>query len=96
MAVLRLEQLYPFPGSRLRAALEAYPGAELVWAQEEPENMGAWRFVADQLHRVLGPDVPLAHGGPGRERQPGQRQPDRPRPRAGGPAGGRAHRTAGS
>ena len=47
VAVLRLEQLYPFPGGELRPALEPYPGAELVWAQEEPENMGAWRFVAE-------------------------------------------------
>jgi 2-oxoglutarate dehydrogenase E1 component len=57
VAVLRLEQLYPFPGAELTAALEAYPGAELVWAQEEPENMGPWRFVEDHLRRVLGPEV---------------------------------------
>jgi 2-oxoglutarate dehydrogenase E1 component len=57
VAVLRLEQLYPFPGSELLAALAAYPGAELVWAQEEPENMGAWRFVQEHLRRVLGSDV---------------------------------------
>jgi 2-oxoglutarate dehydrogenase E1 component len=57
VAVLRLEQLYPFPGAELSAALAAYPGAELVWAQEEPENMGAWRFVQDHLRRVLGSDV---------------------------------------
>jgi 2-oxoglutarate decarboxylase len=57
VAVLRLEQLYPFPGAELTAALGAYPGAELVWAQEEPENMGAWRFVEDHLRRVLGSDV---------------------------------------
>jgi 2-oxoglutarate decarboxylase len=57
VAVLRLEQLYPFPGAELTAALGSYPGAELVWAQEEPENMGPWRFVEDHLRRVLGPDV---------------------------------------
>jgi 2-oxoglutarate dehydrogenase E1 component len=61
VAVLRLEQLYPFPGAELSEALSAYPGAELLWAQEEPENMGAWRFVDDHLRRVLGPDVAIAH-----------------------------------
>jgi 2-oxoglutarate dehydrogenase E1 component len=57
VAVIRLEQLYPFPASELKAALEPYPGAELVWAQEEPENMGAWTFVQSQIRRRLGPDV---------------------------------------
>jgi 2-oxoglutarate dehydrogenase E1 component len=59
VAVLRLEQLYPFPDTELNAALEAYPGAELVWAQEEPENMGAWSFVQSHLRRLLGPDVAI-------------------------------------
>ena len=59
VAVIRLEQLYPFPGADLKAALEAYPDAELVWAQEEPENMGAWSFVQSHLRRVLGPDVAI-------------------------------------
>ena len=57
VAVIRLEQLYPFPGADVKAALEAYPDAELVWAQEEPENMGAWSFVQSHLVRTLGPDV---------------------------------------
>ena len=60
VAVIRLDQLYPFPRTELRSALEAYPDAELVWAQEEPENMGAWWFVQDHVHRALGPDVKLA------------------------------------
>jgi multifunctional 2-oxoglutarate metabolism enzyme len=57
VAVIRLEQLYPFPATELKAALEPYPGAELVWAQEEPENMGAWTFVQSQIRQRLGPDV---------------------------------------
>ncbi|MEW6475404.1 MAG: multifunctional oxoglutarate decarboxylase/oxoglutarate dehydrogenase thiamine pyrophosphate-binding subunit/dihydrolipoyllysine-residue succinyltransferase subunit [Actinomycetota bacterium] len=57
VAVLRLDQLYPFPAADLKTALEAYPGAELVWAQEEPENMGAWSFIQSQIRRTLGPDV---------------------------------------
>jgi 2-oxoglutarate dehydrogenase E1 component len=59
VAVIRLEQLYPFPAADLKAALEAYPGAELVWAQEEPENIGAWSFVQSHLRRMLGADVAI-------------------------------------
>ena len=61
VAVLRLEQLYPFPGAELQRALEAYPETELVWAQEEPENMGAWVFVDDHLRRELGGDSGIRH-----------------------------------
>ena len=59
VAVIRLEQLYPFPGADVKAALEAYPEAELVWAQEEPENMGAWSFVQSQLQRLLGREAAI-------------------------------------
>ena len=46
VAVVRLERYYPFPVEELSEVLRAYPvTAELVWAQEEPANMGAWRFV---------------------------------------------------
>jgi 2-oxoglutarate dehydrogenase E1 component len=62
-AVVRLEQLYPFPDSELEATLAAYPGAELVWAQEEPENMGAWSFVRGRLQRMLGEGVPIRYAG---------------------------------
>jgi 2-oxoglutarate dehydrogenase E1 component len=56
VAILRLEQLYPFPMEALGAALARYPEtAELVWAQEEPRNMGAWRFVREEfLDRASG------------------------------------------
>jgi 2-oxoglutarate dehydrogenase E1 component len=41
-----VEQLYPFPIVQLREILASYPNAkQVVWVQEEPENMGAWRFV---------------------------------------------------
>jgi 2-oxoglutarate dehydrogenase E1 component len=44
------EQLYPFPAAELGRALGRYPSsAEVVWAQEEPHNMGAWRFVWEQF-----------------------------------------------
>jgi 2-oxoglutarate dehydrogenase E1 component len=50
VALVRLEQLYPFPAAPLARALHRYPPtAELVWAQEEPQNMGAWRFVRERF-----------------------------------------------
>lgn len=45
-AIVRVEQLYPFATDKLKAILEQYPGAKLVWVQEEPENQGAWPFIA--------------------------------------------------
>ena len=50
VAIVRLEQLYPFPAGELRDALSAFPAsAEIVWAQEEPHNMGAWRFIEENF-----------------------------------------------
>jgi 2-oxoglutarate dehydrogenase E1 component len=46
LAIVRLEQLYPFPAIQLQAIIEKYKNAtEYIWAQEEPENMGAWAHV---------------------------------------------------
>ena len=45
-AIVRVEQLYPLPEAQLRTALDAYPDAPLVWVQEEPQNQGAWTFMA--------------------------------------------------
>ena len=53
IAILRIEQLYPFPFSRLGVRLSQYPNAEVVWCQEEPENMGAWHFVDRRIDRAL-------------------------------------------
>jgi 2-oxoglutarate dehydrogenase E1 component len=53
VALVRLEQIYPFPAMGLRTALQPYRNAEMVWCQEEPENMGAWTFVDRRLERVL-------------------------------------------
>ncbi len=50
---LRLEQLYPFPRRALINELGRFPHAEVVWAQEEPKNMGAWFFVAPEIEDVL-------------------------------------------
>ena len=54
VAIVRLEQLYPFPLQSIREMLASYPNAnELVWAQEEPQNMGGWTFVQERLENLL-------------------------------------------
>ncbi|MGI8317139.1 2-oxoglutarate dehydrogenase E1 component [Halobacillus mangrovi] len=51
---VRIEQIYPFPEKRLAEILETYPNLEeLVWVQEEPQNMGSWYFVEGILHKLL-------------------------------------------
>lgn len=55
IAVVRLEQLYPFPKKQLEAILKKYNNPKIVWVQEEPENMGAWGFML----RVSGLDLTL-------------------------------------
>ena len=60
VGILRLEQLYPFPADALAPLLGSYPRLEdLVWLQEEPENMGAWTFLRPHLVRLLGGRWPL-------------------------------------
>jgi 2-oxoglutarate dehydrogenase E1 component len=54
VAIVRLEQLYPFPSDALAKVLQRYRNAEIVWCQEEPQNMGAWNFVDRRLEQVLG------------------------------------------
>jgi len=54
IALVRMEQLYPFPSISLSKELEKYPGAEIVWCQEEPKNMGAWHFLDRRIEEVLG------------------------------------------
>ncbi len=49
VTLIRLEQLYPFPEAELREALSAHAGRRLVWAQEEPENQGAWHHVNQEM-----------------------------------------------
>ncbi len=53
VALLRLEQIAPFPGRSLMVEIAKYGEAEVVWCQEEPENMGAWTFVAPRIEQVL-------------------------------------------
>ena len=62
VAIIRLEQIYPWPQEDLSKILSQYPAVdEVVWLQEEPENMGAWPFVHHQLHRNLRDGVRVAH-----------------------------------
>jgi 2-oxoglutarate dehydrogenase E1 component len=54
VAIVRVEQLYPWPEEQVVEQLDRFPDAtEVVWVQDEPENMGAWTFVQARLHRVL-------------------------------------------
>ncbi len=53
VAIVRLEQIYPFPEITLPKVLGPYKNAELIWCQEEPANMGSWTFVDRRLEKVL-------------------------------------------
>lgn len=83
VAILRLEQLYPFPADALEAELKRYPNAEVVWCQEEPANQGAWHFVDRRIEAAL----TAAKHKAGRPRYVG-------RPEAAAPATGLAKRHA--
>ncbi len=62
--IIRLEQFYPFPKPMLENALRVYPKAtEVVWVQEEPQNMGAWPFLHDRLASIIGPNRTLRYVG---------------------------------
>ncbi|MGD9797613.1 MAG: multifunctional oxoglutarate decarboxylase/oxoglutarate dehydrogenase thiamine pyrophosphate-binding subunit/dihydrolipoyllysine-residue succinyltransferase subunit [Acidimicrobiia bacterium] len=62
VAVVRVEQLYPFPAGQITALLDRYENADSVfWVQEEPENMGPWPFVHSRLHAVLPGRAKLGH-----------------------------------
>jgi len=61
--LIRVEQLYPFPGKALKEALARHPKAEVVWCQEEPQNMGAWTYMAPRLEAVL-EEIGAAHRRP--------------------------------
>ena len=62
VAVVRVEQLYPFPIDQINEVIARYPNAkEIVWLQEEPENMGAWHFVEHLIWRVKERGYDLRH-----------------------------------
>ncbi len=53
VAIIRLEQLYPFPATEISAELKKFKDAEVIWCQEEPKNMGSWHFIAELIEEVL-------------------------------------------
>ncbi|OQA43081.1 MAG: 2-oxoglutarate dehydrogenase E1 component [Chloroflexi bacterium ADurb.Bin325] len=76
VGLVRVEQLYVFPAARLSATLDSYPNLrEVVWLQEEPENMGAWDYIRPRLTNLIAGRWPLRYIG---------------RPRASSPAEGSA------
>jgi 2-oxoglutarate dehydrogenase E1 component len=79
--IVRLEQLYPFPDHELRDVLQQYGAVtEVIWAQEEPKNMGAWTYVEPRLRTLLPDGVQVRYVG----------RPERASPAEGYPA---AHKT---
>jgi len=55
MAIVRVEELYPWPGNQIAQIVDLYPAIEeVVWAQEEPKNQGAWSYVAPRLRMSTG------------------------------------------
>jgi 2-oxoglutarate dehydrogenase E1 component len=73
VAVCRVEQLYPFPIDPLRGVVSAYPMLrDVVWLQEEPENMGAWEFARPLLEELLNGRWPLRYVGRARSSSPAE------------------------
>jgi 2-oxoglutarate dehydrogenase E1 component len=73
VAIVRVEQLYPFPEKSLREVLAGYPGAkDVVWLQEEPENMGAWEFMRPLLLPLLPKGATLNYIGRPRSSSPSE------------------------
>jgi len=73
VAVCRVEQLAPFPAVALREVLDGYPSVrDIVWLQEEPENMGAWDFMRPQLEELIAERCPLRYVGRARSASPSE------------------------
>jgi 2-oxoglutarate dehydrogenase E1 component len=64
VAIIRIEQLYPFPYEDLKAVLSRYMAAkEVIWCQDEPKNQGAWFITRHRLQKCLTPDQTLSYAG---------------------------------
>jgi len=64
VAVVRVEQLYPWPEEELRELIGRYASAEhRIWCQEEPRNMGGWTFVRDRLQSIVGDEHVFSYAG---------------------------------
>jgi 2-oxoglutarate dehydrogenase E1 component len=100
VALIRIEQLYPFPRAKLIAELKRYPKAtQIVWCQEEPQNQGAWYQIQHHLRACLQSKQTLNYAGRARSPAPAccarfctSAGPSAPgaRPRCGAPPGCRA------
>ncbi|MBI2963164.1 MAG: 2-oxoglutarate dehydrogenase E1 component [Deltaproteobacteria bacterium] len=111
VAIVRVEQLYPFPAAEIGVQLRRYANAvDVRWVQEEPKNQGAWPFVAPLLREVLGADRDLGYVGRDEAASPAtgnykahegeevailDEALKRPRPRSAGNGPRRADRAAG-
>jgi 2-oxoglutarate dehydrogenase complex dehydrogenase (E1) component-like enzyme len=75
-AIVRLEQLYPFPLAEFGEVLLRYPNAQhVVWVQEEPRNMGAWPFVRGHIQPMLRPNQAIGYAGRPRSASPAPGSP---------------------
>lgn len=73
VAIVRIEQLYPFPVPELEALYTKYISLkEIVWAQEEPKNMGAWEFMSWRLERLVNARLPVNYVGRRRSSSPAE------------------------
>ncbi|RRD58706.1 2-oxoglutarate dehydrogenase E1 component [Comamonadaceae bacterium OH2545_COT-014] len=64
VAIIRVEQLYPFPHKVFGAEIKKYPNAtEIIWCQDEPQNQGAWFFVQHYIHENMLPGQKLGYAG---------------------------------
>ncbi len=64
VAIIRVEQLYPFPHKAFAAELKKYPNAtEIVWCQDEPQNQGAWFFIQHNIHENMQDGQKLGYAG---------------------------------
>jgi 2-oxoglutarate dehydrogenase E1 component len=73
VAIVRLEQLYPFPSEQVESVLDGYQNlSEVVWVQEEPANMGAWTYVRFRLEELLDGRYPLRYIGRPRRASPAE------------------------
>jgi len=75
-AIIRLEQLYPFPVEDLMSVLKRYPNLEeIIWAQEEPKNMGAWEAMHWRISRLVRDRLPVYYVGRRRISSPAEGSP---------------------
>jgi len=64
IAIIRIEQLYPFPNDCFKAEIDKFPNVELVvWCQEEPKNQGAWYQSKHHFYEIIDDNIPIMYAG---------------------------------